>query len=389
MPRVPGDERSSVDREADAPAAAPRDLSDRLERLPPGHPSSPYEADGTRRRVTPRLRDLDTYIDDDESHDVASPDTRSEGIDSSAQTGVTDLADNAGRSARIEQPTQQDRRFADADWVGRRTESRSVLDTAHGGDQATDHQHTVDPDHQYWTEERSVAHDMIIESIYSSAKDVPNQHQAIIAGGLAGAGKTTMLDHHAGIDRSQYLTISPDDIKVELAKRGLLPEIEGLSPMETADLAHVESSYIARQLALRAQAEGKNIIWDITMSSKESTELRIDNLRADGYTNITGIFVDVPIEVSLARADARHRAGQEAFEAGEGLGGRYVPPEAILSNADPEWGSKNRRAFEELKPRFDQWVLYDNSVDGRDPVLIEASSHLESPREPMPWPTKS
>ena len=361
MPRVPGDERSSVDREADAPAAAPRDLSDRLERLPPGHPSSPYEADGTRRQAIPRLRDLDVYIDDDESNGVVSP----------------------------EQLTQQTRRFADTDWVGRRTEFRSVLDAAHGGDQATDHQHTLDPDHQYWTEERSIAHEMIIESIYSSAKDVPNQYQAIIAGGLAGAGKTTILDHHAGIDRSQYLTISPDDIKVELASRGLLPEIEGLSPMETADLAHVESSYIARQLALRAQAEGKNIIWDITMSSKESTELRIDNLRADGYTNITGIFVDVPVEVSLARADARHRAGQEAFEAGEGLGGRYVPPEAILSNADPEWGSKNRRAFEELKPRFDQWVLYDNSVDGRDPVLIEASSHLESPREPMPWPTKS
>jgi hypothetical protein len=120
------------------------------------------------------------------------------------------------------------------------------------------------------------------------------------------------------------------------------------------------------------------------MSSKESTEDRIDNLRADGYTNITGIFVDVPVEVSLSRADARHRAGQEAFEAGKGLGGRYMPPEAILSKADEEWGSKNRRAFEELKPCFDQWVLFDNSVEWRDPIVIEASPRVDSSKETTP-----
>jgi predicted kinase len=383
MPRVPGDERSSVDRGADTPTAAPRDLSDRLERLPPGHPSSPYEADGTRRQDVPRLRDLDAYTDD-ESDGPFAPDSQSEANDSYDRTGVTDVADDPDPLTETEHPTQQVPRFADADWVDRRTEARSILDTAHGGEQETDQQHTVDPDNQYWTEERSIAHEMIIESIYASAKDVPNQYQAIIAGGLAGAGKSTILDHHAGIDRSQYLTIAPDDIKVELAERGLLPQIDGLSPMETADLAHDESSHIARQLALRAQADGKNLIWDITMSSKESTEDRIDNLRADGYTNITGIFVDVPVEVSLSRADARHRAGQEAFEAGKGLGGRYMPPEAILSKADEEWGSKNRRAFEELKPRFDQWVLFDNSVEWRDPIVIEASPRVDSSKETTP-----
>ena len=115
MSRVPGDERSSVDREADAPAAAPRDLTDRLERLPAGHPSSPYEADGTRRQAIPRLRDLDAYIDDDESDGVGSPASRSEGSDSYARTGGAELADNAGRSTGIEEPTRQARRFADAD----------------------------------------------------------------------------------------------------------------------------------------------------------------------------------------------------------------------------------------------------------------------------------
>ena len=41
---------------------------------------------------------------------------------------------------------------------------------------------------------------------------------------------------------SQYLMINPDDIKEEMARRGMVPEIEGLSPMEASDLVHEESS---------------------------------------------------------------------------------------------------------------------------------------------------
>ena len=116
--------------------------------------------------------------------------------------------------------------------------------------------------------------DEIIDSIYSAAADVPCEGLAIIAGGLPGAGKTTVLEQHASIDRANYLTINPDDLKDELARRGLIPEIEGLSPMEASALAHEESSYMARQLALRAMADGKNIIWDVTMSSEQTTARR-------------------------------------------------------------------------------------------------------------------
>ena len=83
------------------------------------------------------------------------------------------------------------------------------------------------------------------------------------------------LQQHAGIDWSQYLMINPDDIKEEMARRGMIPEIDGLSPMEASELVHEESSYLASQLAIRAQADGKNLIWDITMSidKKPSSEL--------------------------------------------------------------------------------------------------------------------
>jgi len=157
-----------------------------------------------------------------------------------------------------------------------------------------------------------------------------------------------------------------------MGKRGLIPEVEGLSPMEASDLVHEESSAVAKQLARKALSDGRNVVWDITMSSPESTARRIGDLRAAGYS-ITGIFVDIPVETSVRRADARHREGHEDYRAGIGLGGRYVPPEVIRAQADDEWGSQNRRTFETVRPQFDQWSRYDNSVDGRPPVLAEAS----------------
>ncbi len=212
--------------------------------------------------------------------------------------------------------------------------------------------------------------------MYREASEVPCERRAILAGGLGGAGKSTILDEHAGIDRSQYLNINPDAVKEELAKRGMVPEVPGLSPMEASDLVHEESSHIAKRLAFRAIGAGKNVIWDITMASRASTEQRVDELRSAGYTRVEGIFVDIPVETSVTRADARHRQGHDEYRAGNGLGGRFVPAEVISGQADPEWGSLNRKTFEALKYKFDRWSLYDNSADGGTPMLANAS-HLE------------
>jgi hypothetical protein len=335
MSRIPGDS-PAADLRPDGDvrsgtAEASDQLRDRLERLPPGHPSSPYEADGTRRPPDARVQADAAY------------------------------------------------RFTDEEWSEHCAETRVIIADANAADMASDHRHTIDPDRQAWTADRRSAHDVIINNLYERAQDVPNDHKAIIAGGMCGAGKTTILSEHAGIDRSQYLTISPDDIKEELGRHGLIPEISALSPMEASDLVHKESSYIAHQLALRARADGKNHIWDITMSSRGSTEDRVNDLREAGYEHVEAIFVHIPVAVSLQRADARHRTGEEAYRSGGGLGGRYVPAEAITSQFDPDWGSKNRRAFEELKPRFDRWSQYDNSVDGQSPVLVEMSSRDDNP----------
>ena len=126
--------------------------------------------------------------------------------------------------------------------------------------------------------------------------------------------------------------------------------------MEASDLVHEESSIIAKQLAHRAQLDGKNLIWDITMSSQESTQSRINDLRSAGYIRIDAIFVDIPIETSITRTQTRHREGHDKWLMGEGLGGRFVPAEVIRRQEDREWGSKNRKTFEAQKEVVDNWT---------------------------------
>jgi predicted kinase len=314
------------------------EFEQRLGRLPPGHPSSPVEADGTPRPPEPGLRCR-------ESPDASPP-------------GDADW-----------------RPLTDAEYAEHITNIRDRLDKARADGLATDRQHTIDPAREVWSAERESLHDSIIEDLYRKASDVPCERQAIMAGGLPGAGKSTILDGHAGIDRSQYLTINPDEIKEEMARRDMIPPFDGLSPMEASDLVHEESSYVARQLALRAQADGKNIIWDITMSSRASTERRIDELYSSGYTRIEGVFVDIPVETSVARASGRHRGGHDKYCAGEGLGGRFLPAEMITAQSDPEWGSRNRKTFEEVRHHFESWRRFDNS--GTAPVLVETGHREE------------
>jgi predicted ABC-type ATPase len=313
------------------PAGAGDQLKERLHRLAPSHPSSPVEENGTPRAPAPKLADL-------------------------------------------ERPVPP---LSDADYAAHRDK---VVEFLKESRKTTSETSTVNPDRNIWSDDRLDLQDQILKEKHSAADNVPCERKAIIAGGLGGAGKTTVLAKVAGVDLSGYVTINPDDIKEELARRNMLPEVEGLSPMEISGLGHEESSYLAKRLALRAYAEGKNVIWDITMSSAESVVGRIGELRAAGYQQVDGVFVDIPVETSVARSQARHRRGHDLYLAGEGLGGRYVPPEVIRAQADPEYGSVNRKAFEAAKPHFDNWAIYDNSVEGRPAVVIDHS--IQDPTKP-------
>lgn len=288
---------------------------------------------------------------------------------SSAWHGSMLRASTADDARQASEQETRPEPLTDAEHTDRVRHIRAQLADAKDRGLATDERFFDQSDNR-WATERQLVHREIIDDLYKADGDVPRGHRAIMAGGLGGAGKSTVLEKHAGIDRSQYLTINPDDIKEAMAERGLIPELDGLAPMEASDLVHEESSHIAKLLAARAMKDGTNIIWDITMSSFSSTEQRLNDLKEARYT-VTGIFVDIDIGAAVLRADARHHRGHEDYRAGIGFGGRYVPPEVIEAQADPEWGSRNRRTFEQVKSGFDGWAIYDNSVPGRDPVLIE------------------
>jgi hypothetical protein len=359
---VPDD--SDADRpsnEISAPEERGKDLDG--ERPNPDSPPDDLPAQETSR------------TDDTEVSEALGVDAQSSGQEDRPAEEASDLAE-----LTADVPSAHDRTspFTDKEWSEHQIEVRDTLDKARAAGLTTDRLYTIDPDHKEWTTERNRLQGALVADLYERARDVPCDYQAVIAGGLGGAGKTTVLTGHAGIDLSSYLNINPDDIKEEMARRGMIPEMDKLSPMEASDLAHEESSYIAKRLALRAMADGKNIIWDITMSSERSTEDRINNLRNASYTKIDGVFVDIPPELSITRTESRHREGYEKWRAGHGQGGRFVPPEVIRSQLDSQWGSQNRRTYEAMKEKFTSWSIYDNSVDWRSPVLID-SSEQEKP----------
>lgn len=212
-----------------------------------------------------------------------------------------------------------------------------------------------------YTPERAKLQDEVIEALWSKYENVPSEGKAIMAGGLGGAGKTTVLTKHANVDLSQYVMINPDDVKEEMAKRGMVPEVEGLSPLELAPLIHIESSDLSVRMAERAIREGRNIIFDMTMAWQPQVEKRLGWLEEGGYQDIQAIFVDIPVETSVARILSRHRKGLERHRNGQGDGGRYVPPAITREQAHPSETSLNKVNFENVKNRFDSWKLYDNN----------------------------
>lgn len=218
------------------------------------------------------------------------------------------------------------------------------------------------PDGQ-WDPQRLEMHRRILDRVYARYAHIPAERRALMAGGLPGAGKTTVL----GPRIDQFMPIDPDMFKEELIAEGGLPDVPGaehLSPMELATVIHMESSWLADQLLRRAVADGRNVIVDATMGSEAAPRLRAGILREAGYS-IDAVFVEVDIDTSIERVMARYRRGMRQWAAGEGPGGRPVPPAFIEQSrpATPGGPTANRQVFETLAAEglFDHWEMYDNS----------------------------
>ncbi|WP_460402975.1 zeta toxin family protein [Actinophytocola sediminis] len=224
---------------------------------------------------------------------------------------------------------------------------------------ATDRTHTVNGDGVTWLPERAAQQRRIASELYARGELVPNGGEAVFTGGLPGVSRTAVLNQSPSIDPSRYLVLDANDAKQKMCEYGIIPEIDGIAPLETADLIQRESSHIIGLVAELAAADRKNVIWNTTMGSNGALDSRLAALRDAGYEQYTAVFLDVPIEASLERTDQRHRDGFEEFRNGDVCAGRHVPARVIEAQADTEYESVNRRVFELHKSDFDRWYVYD------------------------------
>ncbi len=223
-----------------------------------------------------------------------------------------------------------------------------------------------------WSADRAVQQRAVAQEFLRWAEDVPRERRAVISGGLPGSGKTTTLVDNYVVDPPDYMMLNPDEIKEEMARRGMVPRVEGLTPLEASTLVHYESGYIADMIAEQAMAEGRNLIWDVTMSNARVVQERLAELDDFGYEDVAGVLVRTDVETAVRRQQERWRTGVDAWNAGtEGsLGGRFVPLE-VTTNQVREGRAQSEDVFQSLLQRFGRAWLFDNSEEGRRARLVE------------------
>jgi len=205
---------------------------------------------------------------------------------------------------------------------------------------------------------------------FLNAPGVKSERKLFMLGGLPGAGKTSFLNSKegqsavGGFNKDEYVNVNPDDIKDYMAAHGMAPAYPGLTPGEAVGLYHEEASDISKLLLEAAAAQGKNIVFDVTLKNPGQAAKATDVLDRQGdHYHRTLVFIDVPAETAAQRAQHRYQHGE----------GRFVPVGNILEQADPtgERHSLNRHAFEAVKGEFDVWVLVDNTnADGAGPKIL-------------------
>ncbi len=125
--------------------------------------------------------------------------------------------------------------------------------------------------------------------------------------GLPGSGKSTLARHLAAQGKG-WVLVSTDAIRAQLFGD------EAIQGPWLAVQSEVERSLrLAAQQAEAGLVEGA--IYDATNAVRKHRRAAIALIRQCGFTTITGLWLDVPLEVCLQRNQARDR---------------QVPPEVIL-----------------------------------------------------------
>ena len=240
------------------------------------------------------------------------------------------------------------------------------LDAGH----ATDKTETLDGKGRIWSPERAMAHNEIVQQIAARAITVPSEGHAILATGLPGTAKAAALKK--AIDPARHALVSADAIKGELARRGMVPESDGLAPAERSALSHAEAGHVQHLAAARLMAGRKNLALDIPGASEAAVEAHRDLLASRGY-QVHGVHVSTPADAGAATAG--HRSGLEAYRQGKGDGARLMPPDLVRSAETRPGASANDDAFSATRDKLASWQHWDAA--GK-PKMTEQSGEPQS-----------
>ena len=197
-----------------------------------------------------------------------------------------------------------------------------------------------------------------------------------------------MLTKYENLNMNEWATVSSDDIKEMLAEKGYVPEVEGLTPMESSTLVHEESSYLADRLLSELSKQGKNIIYDFTCKKTSSALRRMGVLTDNGYKyeDMQFVYVDIDPNTAKLRAKNRYLQGlnqgintaienKYLDEQKKIIGGRYLP-EHIIDGCKPKgnkYSSVNAENIIELhndkSMNLPRPKIYNNM--GSEPVAID------------------
>lgn len=224
------------------------------------------------------------------------------------------------------------------------------------GGKATSHTETYDGRGQVWKPDRAAVHRDIVQEHMQRAEKIPSGHRAVLVGGIPGRARDSVAKQAA--PEKDYLHVSTDAIKEDLARRGLVPEVSGLSPAEASPLVHHEAEHIADLVTREALRRGKNIAVHTAMADHETVKAHVARFREAGHT-VHGVFVHTPVDKAVESARAAHRAGHDSWRNQDGIGGKHVPS-GLLHAADAGDGhTANFLGFEASKPHLGSWEHWD------------------------------
>jgi predicted ABC-type ATPase len=193
---------------------------------------------------------------------------------------------------------------------------------------------------------RTVLHRRIVRETLEGANPPP--HVTILGGG-GGAGKSTIVKRF-GIGKNQA-TVNADDIKERIPEYSQLVKAGDRS---AAAFVHEESSKIAQDVQTEARKRGVGLVLDQVGADPRKVTAQVRKFVAAGYKDIDAVYVTVPTQVAVERAESRAQRT-----------GRAVPLEILrAAHRDVSRGFEGIAKLAEIR----DIKLYDNT--GTDPVLV-------------------